>query len=203
MPIFDRYLAQLCSTMKTTTNRTRTNWYVVTGPPFSGKTTIVDALSMRGVPTVEDCGRRAINEQIDLGKTKQDIHAQYGTLQVRISDLMLKEAQLRRPEEMVIWDYSFPDNLAYIALTHGNWSSVHVERAIRFQFKKTFLLQPVGDFDSRLDPVRSESLESRTKLYELMRNIYETLGTEVMEVPSATVSTRIEQIENHLVRAFN
>ncbi|MFM0086771.1 ATP-binding protein [Paraburkholderia sediminicola] len=171
--------------------RVFTNWRVVTGPPFSGKTTLVAALRDRGYPTIEDCGRRAITEGLGQGQTKVEARSNYELLQERISELMHEEAATRAPRETVIWDYSFPDNLAYLAATGHGWADIHIRRAVQFRFKQTFLLQPVGEFNDLTDPVRAEPLALRHQLYRVMKAVYECLGTSVIEIPALPLDDRV------------
>ena len=138
MSIDARRLQRLRDAASAADERLDTNWRVVTGPPFSGKTTLIESLRSRGYRTVEDCGRRAIRERLASGQTKDDARSDYERLQLRISELMLDEARAHDPLATVVWDYSFPDNLAYLAIAGHEWDEIHLERAIQFRFKKVF-----------------------------------------------------------------
>ena len=198
MPLDDHHLQRLRDAVNTAKGRVYTNWRVVSGPPFSGKTTLVDSLGSCGYQTVADYGRQAICENLQEGRTKVDARNDFERLQRRISDLTLDEATAHAPLEIVVWDYSLPDNLAYLAVTGHGWPEIFIERAIRFHFKQVFLLQPVGDFDHLADPVRVESLAFRLELYRVMKGVYETLGTEVVEVAELSPESRLSRAKTYL-----
>ncbi|MFL9874331.1 AAA family ATPase [Paraburkholderia megapolitana] len=198
MPLDDHHLQHLRDAANTAEERIYTNWRVVSGPPFSGKTTLVDSLGSCGYQTVADCGRRAICENLQEGRTKVDARSDFEGLQRRISDLTLDEALVLAPSDIVVWDYSLPDNLAYLAVTGHGWPEIFIERAIRFHFKQVFLLQPVGDIDHFTDPVRVESLAFSLELYKAMKTVYETLGTEVVEVLELSRESRLNRAKAYL-----
>jgi predicted ATPase len=200
MSIDARCLQRLRDAANAAGERLHTNWRVVTGAPFSGKTTLVESLRSRGYRTIEDCGRRAICERLSSGQTKDDARSDYESLQLRISELMLDKAGAHDPSTTVIWDYSFPDNLAYLAIAGHEWDDIHLERAVRFRFKQVFLLHTVGRFNNLTDPVRTESQESQVKLQTIMKEIYETLGAEVIEIPASTLDFRLAEVEEILAR---
>ena len=198
MPLDDHHLQHLRDAANTAEERIYTSWRVVSGPPFSGKTTLVDSLGSCGYQTVADCGRRAICENLQEGRTKVDARSDFEGLQRRISDLTLDEALVLAPSDIVVWDYSLPDNLAYLAVTGHGWPRIFIERAIRFHFKQVFLLQPVGDIDHLTDPVRVESLAFSLELYKAMKTVYETLGTEVVEVVELSRESRLNRAKAYL-----
>jgi predicted ATPase len=49
------------------------NWYVISGGPGTGKTTLIKLLEARGYATIPEMARHCIDEQLALGKTMQDI----------------------------------------------------------------------------------------------------------------------------------
>ncbi|MBW1726234.1 MAG: AAA family ATPase [Deltaproteobacteria bacterium] len=47
----------------------RTNWYVTTGAPCSGKTAVISALEQLGYPVVHEVARAYIDEELKKGKS--------------------------------------------------------------------------------------------------------------------------------------
>lgn len=167
--------------------RIATRWRVVTGPPFSGKTTLVQEMARKGVKVIPDCGRIAIEEQLSTGKNKYQVRMDYEELQIRISELMIIAARSIRSDELVIWDYSFPDNLAYMAAANADWSAHHLQRAAAFQFDRVLVLPPLPiDHNVSEDPVRTESPRIRKQLFEAITETYRRLGNETITLETIT-----------------
>lgn len=48
-------------------------WYVITGAPSSGKTTLINSLAKIGYHTVPEAARTLIDREMKEGKTLEDI----------------------------------------------------------------------------------------------------------------------------------
>ncbi|RQR45563.1 MULTISPECIES: ATP-binding protein [unclassified Burkholderia] len=173
-----------------------TKWSIVSGPPYSGKTTLISELAARGVVTVEDAGRAEISALIDSGRDKWEAREDYSILQDRICSRMMLSASKLRTDERCFWDYSFPDNLAFLALNGCGWATNQLDAATRFKFRNIYLCQPLfTDFDERMDPLRIESEQARAEIYRLLYAIYTALGYTPIELPPVSVKSRLAQIE--------
>ncbi|PZR03085.1 MAG: hypothetical protein DI539_26790, partial [Flavobacterium psychrophilum] len=51
----------------------KTNWYVITGGPCTGKTTVVELLAKRGYVTIAEQARHYIDTQKVEGRTVEEI----------------------------------------------------------------------------------------------------------------------------------
>ncbi len=68
-------------------NKIKTNWYVITGGPSSGKTTTVNLLKDRGYITTFEHARHYINTQRLQGKTIEEIKKHQREFQMGILDM--------------------------------------------------------------------------------------------------------------------
>lgn len=83
---------------------TRNNFFIITGGPGSGKTTILEELSNRGFLTVDEVARQIIKEQISI-----EGDAIHGKNQVKFLELMLSRSvdtyiQVTENEKPVFFD---------------------------------------------------------------------------------------------------
>ena len=62
----------------------QTNWYVITGGPGSGKTTVVNQLNMLGYHTTIEHARHFIDTQMITGKTAEEIRKNRKEFQIGI-----------------------------------------------------------------------------------------------------------------------
>jgi predicted ATPase len=185
-------------------NGAATHWSIVTGPPYSGKTSLVNALSVKGRMTVEDAGRAEIEAQIREGSNKWEARENYLTLQERICIRMHRLAAALKPDQCCIWDYSFPDNLAFLALRGHSWSSTHIESATKYRFQNIFICRPLpGPFNEKNDPLRVEDEQERAEIFELLCAIYTALGYSPVILPAKDMASRLKVIEENLPAGCN
>jgi predicted ATPase len=174
-----------------------TRWSIISGPPFSGKTTLLEAMAERGNIVVQDAARAEINESLKKGGDKVAVRADYDDLQERISSRMMNASSKLRTEQSIFWDYSFPDNLAFIEMQGRKWSKKHLDAAIKYRFANVFICQPVGGFvDLAFDPVRIESAGDSRRIFKLLISIYEILEYKPIILPPESVDSRLRAISS-------
>src|SRR5215204_1711685 len=121
--------------------RHKTNWYVITGGPGSGKTTSVNHLNMLGYHTTIEHARHFIDTQMVTGKSvdekrKSQIEFQKGILDMQI----LQEASLS-PDELIFLDRALPDTLAYYRFLNLPVNKELKDALKKAFYKKVFILE--------------------------------------------------------------
>jgi predicted ATPase len=168
----------------------KSKWYVITGVPSSGKTTVLENLAKAGYRTVPEAARLLIDAGLAQGKTVAEIRSNEGDFQRRVVELKLKtEAELPL-EEVVFLDRAMPDSIAYYQLCGLDPQEA---RAVcqRGLYLKVFLMEPIA-FEG--DYARTESPDAIARLNGLLRDAYEQLGYEVVLVPLVSVEDRTQFI---------
>ena len=90
-----------------------TNWYVITGGPSTGKTTVINLLSERGYKTTIEHARHYIDTMKNEGNTVEEIRANKRKFQLGVLDMQIEqEAELSR-SDIVFLDRAIPDAMAY------------------------------------------------------------------------------------------
>src|SRR3989344_7422684 len=95
------------------TNNQKTNWYVVTGGPSSGKTTTVNLLKDRRYKTTIEHARHYIDTQKVTGRTVEEIRNNQLIFQRGILNMQIAQEQALSPNDVVFLDRAIPDALAY------------------------------------------------------------------------------------------
>ena len=93
--------------------KNRTNWYVITGGPSTGKTTVVNLLAEKGYNTAIEHARHYIETMSIGGKTVAEIRENKLEFQQGVLKMQIEQEAKLDPEEAVFLDRAIPDALAY------------------------------------------------------------------------------------------
>ncbi|NIM46945.1 MAG: AAA family ATPase [Candidatus Aenigmarchaeota archaeon] len=168
-------------------------WYVITGTPSSGKTTIISRLSEMGFQTCSEAARFLIDEEISKGKTLEEIRINEIEFQRKTLELKIKSEDKLPKDKIVFIDRGIPDSIAYFQF-YGQ----DVQEVLKFchkRYKKIFFLEALP-FEK--DYARIEDEKTARKLSELLKKTYLDLGYEVISVPNMSIKERINFILSNL-----
>jgi predicted ATPase len=170
----------------------QTDWRVITGPPCSGKTTLIRALEARGFPVVHEAARAWIEAQLACGRSLAAIRHDAARFEGRILQRKAHiEAELA-PDRLIFFDRALPDSIAYF--TAANLDAGPARRcSLQRRYRRVYFCQPVGAERFR-DGVRAESAAVADALGGLLRSAYEGLGYRLIDLPPRPVSERLALI---------
>lgn len=173
--------------------KSASSWYVITGGPSAGKTTLIEALEARGMNIQHESARIIIDDEIAAGKTVEEIRADEELFQeIVYYHKVEREARLHQ-KETIFFDRGIPDTYAYNTL-HGFAISKEMQTVMDNVFyKRVFLLEP---YKYEKDYARVETVEERDKLFGLLHEGYKRSGVPIEVVPA--FPTKQERIEYFL-----
>lgn len=96
-------------------------WYVITGGPSSGKTTLLERLHDLGYNTVPEAARVLIDEYEAKGIPAKDLRKDERLFQQRVLQMKLKIEEETPRDRVVFFDRGVPDSIGYF-LAYG-WNS--------------------------------------------------------------------------------
>jgi predicted ATPase len=165
-------------------------FFVITGGPGSGKTTLIEALATAGFATTPEAGRAIIQDQVMIGG-----RALPWADPALFAELMLA-ADLRtyrtRPAEgVVVFDRGIPDIAGYLMLT-GLPVPEHVAKAARLcrYNRRVFICPPWAGIYTG-DSERKQTLEEAERTFRAMLAVYRDFDYELIEVPRQPVAERV------------
>jgi len=167
------------------------NWYVIAGPPSSGKTAVAAALAEQGYGIVPDEARTLLEEGLADGRTAQQVRRDVALFQGKVMDRKCRIAETYDPEELVFWDYGLAETVAFYRLENLDVSPALLDRVQQFRFAGVFLLEQLA-WDE--DAVRTEDTLIQRRLASLIREAYLELGYQLYRIPQATVAERVTMI---------
>ena len=172
---------------------TQTNWYVITGAPCSGKTSVIEGLADRGHRVVREVARAFIDRQLAEGLALSEIKADILAFERKI---LLEKVRIENElpgSQTVFLDRAVPDSIAYFQI-----EGLDIAEPLRYsqsaRYRKVFLFERLT-FEK--DRVRSENHALANRIEGLLAKSYAMLGYKVIGVPLLTIDQRIDFVLAH------
>jgi predicted ATPase len=169
----------------------QTNWYVITGGPCSGKTTIVNLLAERGYETTIEHARHYIDTQLADGKTVKEIRRHQIVFQLKILNMQIDQESSLSPDELVFLDRAIPDALAYYRFLKLPEDEELIKMMAVVSYKKIFILDYLPLVE---DYARHEDAAAQKKIHKLITDVYESLPFPIVHVPVMPPQQRVDFI---------
>jgi predicted ATPase len=166
-------------------------FFVLTGGPGSGKSTLIDALERAGYARSVEAGRGIIQDQVRIGG-----HALPWGDQRLFAELMLSwELRSYRLAEQVdgavFFDRGVVDVTGYLRLV-GLPVPDHVRKAAEvFRYNPRVFVAPPWREIFRSDAERKQDWDEAVRTYEAVADAYQSNGYELVQLPRVSVSERV------------
>ncbi|MBN7787702.1 AAA family ATPase [Ponticoccus gilvus] len=174
------------------------HFFVVTGGPGAGKTSLITELARRGFHTIPESGRAIIREEVASGG---DALPWAGRM--AYAERML-ERDLRAYEDAkalsgpVIFDRGIPDIIGYLTLC-GLPVPPHVAAAAKAaRYNRRVFLAPFWNEIFTQDSERKQPRAEAEATGAVMRETYTALGYQITELPRTDIATRADFVFKQL-----
>ena len=168
-----------------------TSWYVITGGPSSGKTTMIALLAARGYRTTIEHARHFIDTQRITGRTVAEIRANQREFQKGVLQMQIEQEQSLDPNEVWFLDRALPDALAYYRFLSLEPEPELIEALKTASYRKVFILDLLP---LEKDYARTEDSVAQRRIQELLIEVYRSLGFPCETVPTLPPDERVEYI---------
>lgn len=170
-------------------------FFVVTGGPGAGKSTLIAALARAGYATSVEAGRGVIQDQVAIGggALPWGDKAAFAELMLgwEMRSHHLARAAASGSAGPVFFDRGVPDVAGYLAL-EGLPVPAHVARAVeRFRYHRRVFIAPPWPEIFRQDGERRQDLAEAERTYEAMVAAYCAAGYDLVEIPRVAVEARV------------
>ncbi|MFA5188775.1 MAG: ATP-binding protein [Patescibacteria group bacterium] len=156
------------------------NWYVLTGAPCSGKTTLIEMLQEKGFQTTPELARVYIDEQLAKGITLEELRQDELAFQRKILQFKIDFEKKLDPQSIIFLDRGIPDSQAYYKLCGLENDPILAEAVRNSVYKKVFLFE---SWPLEKDYARTETPEGQIKLYKYLQEAYQKLNIPLIKVP--------------------
>lgn len=166
-------------------------FFVVTGGPGSGKTTLIQALAAQGISHMPEAGRAIIQDQVAIGGTALPWSDRLAFAELMLGWEMRSYREAQALAGPVLFDRGVPDVVGYLRLS-GLPVPPHIERAASaLRYHRRVLIAPPWPAIFTQDKERRQSLEEAEATCRAMVEVYAGLGYELVPLPLAPVPERI------------
>ena len=173
----------------------KTNWYVLTGGPSSGKTTTVNMLSERGYKTTIEHARHYLDTQRSIGITVDEVRANKKIFQLGVLDMQIEQEKSIAPEDIIFLDRAIPDALAYYQFLNLEVDKKLLDALQEISYKKIFILECLPLVK---DYARKEDETAQKQIHQLITKVYKSFSFPVIHVPVYPPEERVDFILNNL-----
>lgn len=168
-------------------------FFILTGPPGAGKTSLLEALSS-DVNTVPEAARRVLSEQRASGGTatgEQDP----GAFILHMQDMMVEDYETA--SGLSLFDRGLPDLLAFCV--HYQTPDTELRAAIkRIRYQPTAFFLPAWQDIYQSDQERRLDFAGAAAFGDLTRQAYRQSGYVILDVPKTSLAERRAFILDHL-----
>lgn len=168
----------------------KSNWYVITGGPSSGKTTVLNKLAKLGYLIYPEAARVFIDQEMAKGKSLKEIRGNEAEFQKKVLEMKIETEKATPKDKIVFFDRATPDSVAYYQICGLDPKEV-LKLCLKKTYRKIFFLEQLS-FEN--DYARVENRETIEKLNKLLKESYQDLGYEVISISAVSVKERVKKI---------
>ena len=179
----------------------RPNFYILTGGPGAGKTTVLEALRQRGFGCVDEAARQILREQAAIGgdATHDGDRAKYRDLCLARSIAGYEASDERTAA--VFFDRGIPEHKGW-GLQVGAEEPAYVTEAIhRYRYNRTVFVFPPWEDIYCHDEERKHTFQHAVEVCVSIAETYRQCGYQPVEVPRLPVADRADFILARLGQA--
>jgi len=164
-----------------------TDWVVITGPPASGKTTLLRLLAAQGEITSADSTRELISDVVTAGRDAEEFRFA-DDFQPRVLEAMLAAEDKLRPAARTFLEYALPCNIAFHRTEERELTEGLAEAATRFRYRAVFILDPLAWHN---DTERVEDEDYQRAVHKNMWDVYRELGYSPIRLRALSPADRL------------
>jgi predicted ATPase len=166
-------------------------FFVITGGPGSGKSTLIQALAAEGFQHMPEAGRAIIQDQVSIGGSALPWADRLAFAELMLSWEMRSYRAAQEFSGPVLFDRGVPDVVGYLKVC-GLPVLPHITRAAHtYRYNPCVFVAPPWRAIFSEDGERKQSFEEAEATYEAMFQVYSELGYQLVSLPMASVPERL------------
>lgn len=175
--------------------------FILSGCSGGGKSTMIEELAARGLPTYEEPGRKIVRKQIAVGGHALPWVDAEAFAEHAIHRSIEYYDEASQTDGPVFYDRSLIDAMAFLEHVRG-LSISDTEMLLRYRYANpVFLVPPWREIYAK-DDERQGEFEDAVAEYERLLRFYPCHGYRVVIVPKLPIPERIEFLLNEVAESM-
>lgn len=164
------------------------DFYVITGGPGAGKSTLIEALAALGHGRTVEAGRSITQTQVVIGGNA--VH--WGDRALYAELMLMHEIRSHEAAEgITFFDRGIPELCGYMGLS-GLAVPAHFERAVAvYRYNRVVFAAPPWREIFVNDAERKQDFAEAVTTYDRCTQAYRERGYEIVDLPMASVAERV------------
>jgi len=169
---------------------TRNNFFIISGGPGGGKTSLLESLASKGFVIVPETARQIIRERLRNGLTPRPAPPEFAR-QIFETDLVnytshVNEMQIR------FFDRSFLDSALMLFQDDRDYFESIINHLITQRYNRKVFIAPPWKEIYRNDSERDQTFEEAVRIYEKLYTWYENNGYQLIVLPKESPEARVK-----------
>ncbi|MAE88084.1 MAG: ATPase [Pelagibaca sp.] len=174
------------------------HFFVVTGGPGAGKTSLITELSRRGFHTIPESGRAVIREEMARGGDALPWADRTAYAEWMLEQDLRAYSAAQALSGPVIFDRGIPDILGYLTLCSLPVPPHVTAAAKAARYNARVFLTPYWDEIFTQDSERTQTRSEAEATFTVMRETYTALGYKITELPCTDIASRADFVSAQL-----
>ncbi|MDG4879964.1 AAA family ATPase [Mesorhizobium sp. WSM4884] len=171
-------------------------FFVLTGGPGSGKTTLIEALKAAGFATAPEAGRGIIRDQVAIGGPALPWQDRALFAELMLSWELRSWHAAHADRGFVFFDRGVPDTIGYLRLCGLPVLDHIASAATTFRYARRVFIAPPWPAIFTQDQERKQTLDEAERTFQSVASVYAELGYELMPLPLASVEERVRFVHD-------
>lgn len=166
-------------------------FFIVTGGPGSGKSSLIDALASAGYARTPEAGRAIIQQQLAISGPALPQNDPLLFAELMLTWDMRSYEEATRSTGVVFFDRGVPDVQGYLRLLQLPVPR-HIENAARrYKYnRRVFIAPPWAEIFTQ-DAERKQTYDEAVRTHQALARTYQDLGYELLQLPLVSVDDRV------------
>ncbi|HKU15501.1 MAG TPA: AAA family ATPase [Steroidobacteraceae bacterium] len=168
-------------------------FFLITGGPGSGKSTLIEALASAGYARTIEAGRAIIQQQIEIGGPALPHNDPLLFAELMLGwDLRSYHEAASHHRGTVFFDRGIPDVLGYLRLLRLSVPA-HIESAAkRYRYNRRAFIAPPWREIYTHDTERKQTFDEAVRTYDALTHTYRSQGYELVLLPQVPLQERAQ-----------